>query len=207
MSTNSPSVEGTPAPNPTPKERKPRRLRIGEREVVAMCECLAQRMTERESCQVLGIEERTWYRWKNFARNRERLSKFLDKVTGSKIKAHLANIEAGAIGAGPHKRADWRASQAILGIIDRNRFSPTAPPPPVQTAAPASPATVNVWIDLAFPQAKPDAGQVVDVQAKQIEDKAMPAAFPETQPASPMEVWIKPPPGDSAPPPDSAKGD
>jgi hypothetical protein len=164
-------------------------------------------MTERESCQVLGIEERTWYRWKNFARNRERLSKFLDKVTGSKIKAHLANIEAGAIGAGPHKRADWRASQAILGIIDRNRFSPAAPPPPVQTAAPTPPATVNVWIDLAYAAGSAPAAQVVDTTAKQIEDKAMPAASPETQPASPMEVWMKPPPSDPAPSPGSAKGD
>jgi hypothetical protein len=162
-------------------------------------------MTERESCQVLGIEERTWYRWKNFARNRERLSKFLDKVTGSKIKAHLANIEDAAVGAGPHKRADFRASLAILGIIDRNRFSPAAPPPPVQTAAPTPPATVNVWIDLAY--AKPAPGQVVDVQSSKqlVESTEPPAAFPETQPASPMEVWLKPTPGDSAPPPPARK--
>jgi hypothetical protein len=166
-------------------------LRIGEREVVAICECLAQRMTERESCQVLGIEERTWYRWKNHARNSERLRKYLDRITGQKIKTHLGNIEAGAIGAGPHKRADWRASAAILGIIDRNRFSPTAPPPPAQTAAPTPPATVNLWVELAYPAGAASA-QVVDVEAKQIEDKAMPAAFPETQPASPMDVWVKP---------------
>ena len=208
MSTpNSPSEEGTPAPNSIPQVRKPRRLRIGEREVTAMCECLAQRMTERETCQVLGIEERTWYRWKNHARNSERLRKYLDRITGQKIATHLGNIEAGAIGAGPHKRADWRASQAILGIIDRNRFSPTAPPPPVQTAAPTPPATVNVWIDLAYAAGSAPAAQVVDTTAKQIEDKAMPAASPETQPASPMEVWMKPPPSDPAPSPGSAKGD
>jgi hypothetical protein len=227
--TNSPSEEGTPAPNPIPQARKPRRLRIGEREVVAMCECLAQRMTERESCQVLGIEERTWYRWKNHARNSERLRKYLDRITGQKIATHLGNIEAGAIGAGPHKRADWRASQAILGIIDRNRFSPTAPPPPVQTAAPTPPATVNVWIDLAYAQvAEQKPGEVVDVQSSKqlVESTESPAAFPETQPSSPAEVWMKPSSADLAPPappppartrrmppmiadktPDSAKGD
>ena len=109
-------------PNPTPKPRKPRQLRIGEREIAAMCDCLAQRMTEREGCQVLGVNEATWYRWKSHAKNSARLSRYLDRITAQKIQTHIANIEAGAVGAGPHKRADWRASLARLSLLDPSRF-------------------------------------------------------------------------------------
>jgi hypothetical protein len=161
---NSPPKQATPEPKPAPKARKPRQLRIGEREITAICELLSQRLTEREALQVLGIREATWYRWKSRAKNTERLGKLLDRITGAKIKTHLANIEDGAVGAGPHKRADWRASQAILAIIDRNRYG-NQPPPTEPTRQPAvSPRTINFWITTA--QAQEASGQ----PSGQIED-------------------------------------
>jgi chemotaxis response regulator CheB len=40
-----------------------------------------------------------------------------------KLKAHLANIEDAAVGAGAHKRADWRASAHIMQVVDPARYS------------------------------------------------------------------------------------
>jgi hypothetical protein len=175
---DSPEKEANSEPNTALPVRKPRRLRIGEREITAMCECLARRMTERESCAVLQIEERTWYRWKSHARNSERLKKYLDRIVGAKIKTHIANIEDGAIGAGPHKRADWRASAHILSLTDPTRFQPSggaqapaSPPPPINIER------MNVWIEAAMHAVK-DAGQVVVQEVKQIEDLSAPAEPP-----------------------------
>ena len=183
---NSPANEATTPPNTAPEARKPRRLRIGEREIKAMCECLAVRMTERESCQVLGIEERTWYRWKSHARNSERLSRFLDRITGEKIKTHIGNIEAGAVGAGPHKRADWRASQAILGIVAA-RYLPQQPPPEQPRPA-VSAATVQVWISNGYGQL----AEIVDAP----EVKALPSPPAELKIADGVgrSDWNEPPP-------------
>ena len=52
--------------------------------------------------------------------------------------------------------------------MDPSRFGQQQAQQPSQQPSQA-PTTVNVWIDLAY--AKPPAGQVIDVQAKQITDK------------------------------------
>lgn len=176
-------------PEMLPKKRK---LRIGEREITAMCQMLAQRMTERESCQVLGIAEATWYRWKSHARNSERLRKFLDRITGEKIRTHISNIEQGAIGAGPHKRADWRASKALLEIVDPSRYGQQQSQPPAVAPA-VQPATIAKWLANAFPAqvSAPPAGAVVDTTETPIIDTWTPrllaakneAPTPEPQPA------------------------
>lgn len=161
---DSPAKDGASEPNPVPKVKNPRRLRIGEREVTAMCELLAQRLTEREGCQTLGISEATWYRWKSHARNSERLRKFLDRIVGQKIKTHLANIEAAAVGAGPHKRADWRASAYALSAADPTRFQPSGGVQvqinSIQPAIPAS--TIEKWLVAAYEKEPHVQGEVVD---------------------------------------------
>ena len=188
---NSPANEATTPPNTAPEARKPRRLRIGEREIKAMCECLAVRMTERESCQVLGIEERTWYRWKSHARNSERLSRFLDRITGEKIKTHIANIEAAAVGAGPHKRPDWRASAYALSATDPTRFQPSGGVQvQVNAAQPAIPAPlIEKWISLAYGEQPAVSSQIVDTTAKLLPE-ATPSAPIAFQPGAGVEDWM-----------------
>ena len=75
---------------------------------------------------------------------------------------HVKNMEDGAIGAGAHKKADWRASHALLGLIDPTRYGQQQAQVASQQPSQA-PTTVNVWIDLAY--ARPE--KVIDVQAKQ----------------------------------------
>ena len=183
--------DGATEPNPAPKVRNPRRLRIGEREITAMCELLAQRLTEREGLQTLGIAEATWYRWKSHARNHERLRRFLDRIVGTKITTHLANIEAAAVGAGPHKRPDWRASAYALSATDPTRFQPSGGVQvqvnPAQPAIPA--AMIEKWISLAYGERPAVSSQIVDTTAKLLPETtpSPPIAF---QPGAGVEDWM-----------------
>jgi hypothetical protein len=128
-------------------------------------------MTETEACAHLGIKPVAWFHWKSVQSNARRHDNILSRVRAAHVASCIKNIQDGAAGVGNHKRADWRASDRLLGIMDPARFGQQQAQAASQQQAQA-PATVNVWIDLAFPQAKPDAGQVVDVQAKQITESA-----------------------------------
>ena len=124
-------------------------------------------MTDQEACLHLGIKPESWYAWKSKSRNESRNVQVLTQARAAAIDMQIRNIEDGAIGAGPHKRADWRASHALLGIIDPSRFGQQQGQDASRPAVHA-PQTVNVWLTAVY--ADKPAGQVVDVQAKQIAD-------------------------------------
>ena len=105
---------------------------------------------------------------------------------GERINGHLANIENASIGAGPHKRADWRASSFVLAATAPERFSPSGgthtPQTPQPPALPST--TINFWLGAAYAHSNvaPAPAQVVDA----------------------AEVLALPEPGDTAPPPATA---
>jgi hypothetical protein len=172
MSTrNSPQKQNHSNPITPQALPKTRKLRIGEREIRAMGQLLAQRLSEAEACGCLGIEPRSWYKWRARQRNSGKFAALLDALTGQKIAAHLANIEAGATGTGPHKRADWRASQAILGIV-APRYLPQQLPIPAPPQPSTSARTINIWLQAAHEQVAAEAAaKAIDCQ----EVKALPA--------------------------------
>lgn len=181
--------------NSTPKDTTPnaktalvlpkkRRLRIGAREIRAMAELLVKRLTEAEAARTLGIEPRSWYKWRARKRNEGKFTALLDALTGAKLNAHVENIEAAGIGAGPHKRADWRASKAVLEMMAPARYGPQ------QAQAPAAPQaipapTINLWLGSAYgPHAKVDAPPAAQVDdAQETIDTWTPAILAAGQPA------------------------
>jgi len=139
---NSPAKDAVTKPNLPLGLSKLRKLRIGPAEIRGMGELLAQRLTETEACGVLGLAPRSWFRWKARQRNGGRFATLLEEITGQKIAAHFSNIEQAAFGAGPHKKADWRASSYVLSATAPNRFASTGGvsvqvnvmPPPIPPA-------------------------------------------------------------------------
>ena len=176
-----------PTPKTPPNQPKRRRLRIGEREIRSMAELMAKRLNEAEAARILGIEPRSWYKWRQRMRNEGRFTALLENLTGVRLAAHLQNIELAAVGAGPHKRADWRASSFVLAATAPDRFTTTGGAPQAPTApTPALPATINFWLGAAYAHANaaPAPAQVVDV----------------------AEVLALPEPGTAEPPPPAPPG-
>ena len=165
MSTKTAPVQ--PLPPQSPPNAPRRRITPADAESIAKLLTVC-RMTETEACAHLGIKVQNWFNWKLVQNNARRNNEVLARVRAAHIQSCIENIQDGSVGAGNHKRADWRASDRLLGIMDPSRFGQQAQVASQQPSQ--APTTVNVWIDLAY--AKPETGQVVDVQAKQITDSA-----------------------------------
>ena len=189
-------ADSKPVMPPTlPKRRK---LRIGEREIRAMGQLLCQRLSEAEACGCLGIEPRSWYKWRARQRNGGKFAALLDALTGQKLAAHIANIEAGATGTGAHKKADWRASLSMVErVLAPQRYGPqAAPPSPLPAQTPAN--VLNVWLALAYNSKGPaqaadsPAGQIDTHEVKALPETTTPAApeAPEVKPSVGVQVWI-----------------
>jgi hypothetical protein len=158
----------------TPIVRKGIARRISPQDVEAIAELVGKRLTETEACAALGIKYLVWLRWKNRAKNTGRFDAVLTQVKGNYLRAQIQNIEAGAIGAGNHKRADWRASRELISLVSPERYAQQAAPDTSPRTLPAP--TVNVWVSGAYQVASAvadasQANQIVDVQAKLIADK------------------------------------
>jgi hypothetical protein len=198
MSRNPTQKADNSVPNKLQASPKKRKLRIGEAEIRGMGELLAQRLTETEACGVLGIAPRSWFRWKSRQRNGGRFAALLEAITGQKIAAHIRNIEAGAVGAGPHKRADWRASLSMVErVLAPQRYGTQQTQlPPLPPPTPAN--VVNVWVALAYSKgaaqaADSPAGPLIDTgEAKLLPETTAPAALEPiaVQPSTGMQVWL-----------------
>ena len=109
---------------------------------------------------------------------------------GERINAHLENIEAASVGAGPHRRADWRASSFILSASAPDRFAstggqPTAPPPPPPVL---DARVVSVLLEAAYrcaPKPEPAVRIVDAVEVAQLVET--------TEPPPPMPKQKAPP--------------
>jgi hypothetical protein len=113
-----------------PVQRKRRRRNITIPDCEAICRLVeCERFTFLEACECLKINYETWRSWKSRAANEPRFLNTLARVKGSYIRGQIKNIQDGAKGLGPHKRADWRASDRLLAIADPSRYG-TQPVPP-----------------------------------------------------------------------------
>lgn len=181
MTPNSTAKQAASEPITSPKARKPRRLRIGPIEIRRMGELLAQRLSESEACATLGIAPRSWFRWKCRQRNGGKFAALLDGIMGQKIAAHLDNIDA-------KSAKDWRASAYILSVTDANRFQTSGGQVQINVPQPAlALATIYSWLTTARAELEAEqAGQVVDVKAKQLPQRIeSEAPQPRCPPVSP----------------------
>lgn len=166
-----------------PTTRKRISRKINRQDVEAICDLVAKRLTETEACAALDITPKVWFRWKIRAKNIREFDSILSRVKSRYIQAQIANIQDGAVGAWPHKRADWRASDRLLAIVSPERYAQQAAPDTSPRTIPAP--TVNVWVSGAYQVASAvadasQANQVVDVpEVKQIEDKPEPDQIPQ----------------------------
>ncbi len=110
-----------------PTRTTPEPVRTGIRSKITMLDCrdiadlVAKRLTETEACSLLGIEPKIWWSWKTNHKNAAEFTNVLTRVRASQLQAHLANIEDAQYGKNGH-RPDWRASDRLLQIKDRERF-------------------------------------------------------------------------------------
>jgi hypothetical protein len=156
------------APPSLPK--KPRHhITIADVEAIASL-VITRRMTETEACALLGIKSPAWYQWKARNGNDRRNEDILARTRAARIHSQIANIEDGAVGVGNHKRADWRAADRLLGIMDPSRFGQQQAQVVQQPRSEA--ATVNVWCQIVRGLVDPPAAHAIDVQeVKSIADK------------------------------------
>jgi hypothetical protein len=102
--------------------REHRRRRFDEQSLEEYAILAAKRFNDEEICAIMGWNVGTFKVWKSKAKNHSTLANLVTRARAAKLQAHLANIEAAGFGEGAHARADWRASHAILGIMDSSRF-------------------------------------------------------------------------------------
>lgn len=148
-----------------------RRARITGQDVESMAKLVVtRRMTETEAMSLLGIHPRSWWKWKERQANQGKNAAVLERTRAAYIHAQIANMEDASIGAGPHKRADWRASDRLLGIVDPLRYGQQQQQD--QGRALALPSiVVNVWTDLASTCTSQGQAQVIDaLEVKAIDD-------------------------------------
>ena len=191
------SLTKTPDSNPVtpPTLPKGRKLRIGPVEIQGMARLLSQRLNEAEACGVLGIAPRSWWRWKQKARNNGKFAALLAALTGSKIDAHLQNIDL-------KSSKDWRASAYILSATDPSRFSTSGGAPQVQVSAQPTipPQVIAKWVAVAYDNQReeppaPLAAEVVDTwsEARQLAENTTATKPEPTEPLGPSPTKKCPP--------------
>jgi len=164
------TAEATPppahAPAPAVNLKPVIRAKIRPSDIEAIAALVAKRLTETEACALLYIRPAAWFSWKVRGNHARIFEDSLSRVKAAYLSSHLANIEAGAVGAGLHKRADWRASDRLLCIAAPDRYSPNQAAQDNSKQHTIAVMVVNTWLD----QAKGSQGQVINAQ----EVKALP---------------------------------
>jgi hypothetical protein len=98
------------------------RRRLSVTEIEAVCRLIAEkRFTDREACAKCGINERTWFRWKQKSKNDVRFSALIERLRGERLNTIIDRIDDASIGKGM-KQPDWRAAAWLAQVIDRERY-------------------------------------------------------------------------------------
>ena len=124
---------------------------------------------------MLGIKYDTWLKWKQRAKNSSRFVHLLERTRETQIKAHIENIEAAAVGDGPHARADWRASDALLKLKAPDRFSDRHQEGQAITQVAISidmAGVIGQMVQERLAKEGRIASVVTDIQSKQMQDSA-----------------------------------
>ena len=163
--------------------RTRRRAQISRKDVKAIAELVAKRLTIAEACECLGIRARSFYQWKERHANSVEYEALLTRVRGQYLRANLREMEKAA-GGKAGVRHDWRAADR-LNMIVAERYLPQQQPPEPVRESPVPTTVVSVMVQAVYGGAlpAPPAGEVVDTSAtKLIADKR---AEPEPPPPAP----------------------
>ena len=157
----------------SPQNSAKRRARcITWQDAEAIASQVAKRLTETEACLNLNIPVKLWFQFKDRNGNRPKVEELLTRMRAGQIKAHLENIELAETGSGPHARADWRASHALLAMKSPERFGTQAggqqPTAQVDTAHLAKVLALMISATSQINNGPPP--QVIDVQPLQIDN-------------------------------------
>ena len=103
----------------------PIRRRISRQSAEAIAKLVAKGQTETEAVYLLDeFTPKQWFNWKSKRKRSAEFTDILTRTKAARIQHHLDNVDQAAIGAGPHKRADFRASMAALAWTAPERFAP-----------------------------------------------------------------------------------
>ena len=119
---------------------RPKR-RIDGATIAEIAKLCAKQLTESEACRQLGIKPRQWFNWKDKHNRAEMFAELLEAFRADRIDQLISRIEKSAEGEGL-KQPDWRAAQYLLSVVDRKRFSQSAP----ANEQPTMPPQVNVQV-------------------------------------------------------------
>jgi hypothetical protein len=147
-----------------PTQRRKRITLADVEQIAFLTEC--RRMNFKEATAFLGIGYEVWRNWKDRAKNQPRYDDVLARVKASYLEGRLANIQDAETGKNGH-RPDWRASKALLEIVDAARYGGQVAPP-AQPQPVVSESTLKVWLSIARERRVTEsnsAAQVVDVPA------------------------------------------
>lgn len=106
---------------------KHRKRRFDAQSLEEYATLAALRLTDQEVCAKMGWKIRAFQRWKQKNKNHDAITALCIRARQAKLESHIKNIEEASRGEGCHARADWRASDRILEIMDRERFGRQTP--------------------------------------------------------------------------------
>ena len=140
-----------------------RRAKITIEDATAIAKLSTQfYLTETEACHRLKISVNQWFDWKDRAKHKTEYQALFQTHKQAVIVNHVQNIHNVSQGIGVKQR-DWRASQFLLQVVDRERFG-TGPTQPAQV----NNVTLNVTMADALKRvfSQPEQVKVItDVQA------------------------------------------
>jgi hypothetical protein len=153
---------------------------------------LAKGYTEAEACRYIGRRPESWYIWKCKNKHQERIANGIARARLAETEFHLANIRQAAVGGGPHKRADWRASEFEVRRLNPQWFeerSATTTAPAIGLALIES-ALTKALAAVAAQKALP--APTVDIESKQTESPATIEATIEAHQPQPLNTPTTP---------------
>ena len=121
----------------TEKPRRHRKLVIQDAEFVAL-QC-SRGLTETDACHLRGIKPELWFRFKNRVKMLPKINKLFARALGSRKHNLLGEMEKAACGTGG-VRHDWRAAQALAGIVDPRLGGQQQPAQPTTSVSIDEPA-------------------------------------------------------------------
>ena len=97
------------------KPRRHRKINLVDAEAIARH--VARGLTEVDACHLLGIAPPSWWNWKKRTKNARKSAELFARALGGRKNNLLGEMEKAACGTGG-VRHDWRAAQALAGIVD-----------------------------------------------------------------------------------------
>lgn len=125
---------------PKQVESRPQRAKITHHDAREVARLVSEyHLTETEACSRLEITQKQWFNWKLRNKHKEQFEAMFTKCKQAVIVHNIQNIKDTANGIGVKQR-DWRASEFLLKVTDRERFGTEKP------IASQPQSTVNIMV-------------------------------------------------------------